>query len=181
MPAELSTRSIVLDSNLLLLFLVGSLDRQLIGKHKRTEHFTIEDFDRLLTMLPPTPIKLVTTPNILTEVSNLAGQIEQTTKTKILSRLAMICEVLDERYLESKGASRQACFSELGLTDAVLVKLCSSGGVLLTADLDLFLEVTKAGGKAANFNHGRQQGWLRPASSSKHRKDRSSKRRRPKS
>jgi len=38
-------RSVLLDTNLLLLLTVGMLDRKLIGKHKRTQEFTEEDFD----------------------------------------------------------------------------------------------------------------------------------------
>ena len=149
---------LILDANLLLLFLVGSLDRQLIGKHKRTRNYAPEDFD-LLRKIVATKRGVLTTPNVLTEVSNLASQIEGTSRRRLLTALSDLCTVFDERYTESIRATKNPCFSRLGLTDAVLVTACVSEGFLLTDDLDLFLEATRVGGLAANFNHLRLAGW----------------------
>ncbi len=36
-----------IDTNLLVLLVVGSVDRTLVSRHRRTRNFTLEDFDRL--------------------------------------------------------------------------------------------------------------------------------------
>ncbi len=37
-----------IDANLLVLFVVGSVDRELIRKHRRLQRFSIKDYDRLI-------------------------------------------------------------------------------------------------------------------------------------
>ncbi len=64
-----SNKGLLIDTNILLLYFVGSFDRQHIEKFKRTSQFTIKDFDYLVILLDRFDT-LVTTPNILTEVNN---------------------------------------------------------------------------------------------------------------
>lgn len=64
---------LLIDANLLLLFFVGLADRTLIARHERTSKFTADDFD-LLDKFAGQFRPIVTTPNILTLVVNLAGQ-----------------------------------------------------------------------------------------------------------
>ena len=66
-------RSIILDTNLLLLLVVGSTDRRYISAHKNLA-FEEEDSDILVGILSQTP-SIILTPNTLTETSNLARQI----------------------------------------------------------------------------------------------------------
>ena len=65
---------VLLDTNLLLLFLVDSYERKRIRNFKRTSTFSEEDFDLLAAFLQAFK-KILTTPHILTEVSNLAGSL----------------------------------------------------------------------------------------------------------
>ena len=67
MPAD----QIVIDANLLVLLVVGAVDRRLVGKHRRVKNFAMEDYDLLLDLLQETPHPVVVTPNTLTEASNL--------------------------------------------------------------------------------------------------------------
>ena len=155
----LSARSILLDSNLLVLQIVGSLDRTLIGRHKRTRAFTEEDFV-LLTRLLEGKTAIVTTPNILTEVSNLllSGRKDRRDEA-LMGFLRQLVELLDEQYVQSETASALDCFSRLGLTDSALVTGCDGGTVLLTTDLGLYLEATRRDLFAFNFNHIREGAW----------------------
>ena len=63
-------KQIVVDTNLLLLLVIGITDRSLIAKHKRTRSFEAEDFDLLVSVLAGYD-QVVVTPHIMTEVSNL--------------------------------------------------------------------------------------------------------------
>ena len=60
---------ILIDTNILLLYFVGSYDIQQISRFKRTKKFVVEDY-KLLTRIWNSFKKIVTTPHILTEVSN---------------------------------------------------------------------------------------------------------------
>jgi hypothetical protein len=154
-------RRILLDSNLLVLFLIGSFDPALIGKHKRTRDYTLEDFG-LLRAIVASKTSLVTTPNVTAEASNLVSQIGEPARGGVLALLGRLCQSLEERYVESFKVAQSHCFTRLGLTDSVLVDLCQEGLLLLTVDLDLFLEAGRVGGYAVNFNHIRTSAWDQP-------------------
>ncbi|MBU1753132.1 hypothetical protein KKG56_04655, partial [bacterium] len=64
-------RGIVVDANLLLVYFLGSFNPQLILQYKRTKIYTLEDFYVLCQFIKYFD-RLITTPNILTEVSNLS-------------------------------------------------------------------------------------------------------------
>jgi len=66
--------SILIDTNILLFLVIGSVDEKLITKIKRTNTFTINEFKLLLDFIKPFS-NIVVTPKILTEVSNLLGHL----------------------------------------------------------------------------------------------------------
>ena len=62
-----------LDTNLLVLLVVGSESRELISKHRRLRDYYAEDYDILCEFLENAKT-LYVTPNTLTETSNLVRQ-----------------------------------------------------------------------------------------------------------
>jgi hypothetical protein len=90
--------TLLIDANLLLLLVVGSADRSLIESFKRTRAYTREDFDLLLRLVARFP-KVVTTPNVLTEVSNLAGQLRDPTRRAIRQKLSRLITDIGEDYI----------------------------------------------------------------------------------
>jgi len=144
---------------LLVLLVVGSVDRRLIERHKRLRDFTIEDYDRLRSLLDKFS-GIVTTPNVLTEVSNLAvHQDSASTEVKARLRLglAALAGKLNERYLPSRAVVALEEFRFLGLTDSA--NLLVEGVTILTCDAVLYLASLKKGLAAINFNHLRG-GWI---------------------
>src|SRR3954449_12972083 len=67
-------KGLLLDANLLLLLVVGIADRKQAAKFKRLSMFAPEDFD-LLVQVVASFRRLYVTPNVATEVSNLAGAL----------------------------------------------------------------------------------------------------------
>ena len=67
---------IVIDTNILLLLVVGAYNPNEITQFKRTQKFIPEDYFTLRKLLK-LYATVLTTPNILTEVSNLAGQMKE--------------------------------------------------------------------------------------------------------
>ena len=70
------SRGVLVDTNLLLLYFVGLYNPSLIPQFKRTRIFTVNDFDVLQNFIALFS-KVVTTPDILTEVSNLSNQLAE--------------------------------------------------------------------------------------------------------
>ncbi len=77
------SKGILIDTNLLLIFIIGMCDKNYIATFKRTKTFSSEDYDILFHILQPF-CKIITTPNILTEVSNHLGFLEESLKQKVL-------------------------------------------------------------------------------------------------
>src|SRR3954449_6583322 len=124
--------SVVLDSNLLLLLVVGITDRTYIKKHRRLQAYNEDDFDLLCRLIAPMSA-IIVTPNILTEASNFAQQIADPARTRIATAFAILLDKLDEQYVASKQAAAQREFPCLWLTDSGILDQMTKEHILLTA------------------------------------------------
>ena len=140
-----------LDTNLLVLFVVGSESRDLISKHRRLEHYFAEDYDILYELLQDTD-ELFVTPNTLTEASNLVSQHREPERSLLMRRLQYLIHGSKEVVVASVDASSNEKFEALGLTDAALLEAITTDTPLLTVDFDLYLAAIETGEeKAINF------------------------------
>lgn len=149
------TNEILLDSTVFILLLVGSTDRSYIAKHKtlRDSAYSEEDFDLLVDYLRGAT-RLVVTPHVLAETSNLAKRIGPPAREAICSVLRQITETLREVGEASSFAMKRPEFLRMGLTDAALLDVASGVDVtLLTDDLGLYLAASDSGYKAVKFTH----------------------------
>lgn len=90
-------RTALVDSNLLLLYIVGKCDPRIIPRFTRTEKYTIKDFELLQALLERVFKTVVTTPNVLTEVSNLATKLQESERFSFRETMRSHVMVLDER------------------------------------------------------------------------------------
>jgi len=151
----LKPNAVLLDSNLLVLLVVGKASRDFISQHKRLSAYTIGDYDLLCSVLAGFET-IILTPHTLTETSNLIRQIAEPAKSEIMFAFAELVESEREETLPSKQAALRYEFLYLGLTDSVLVELSSRGSHLLTTDVDLYLAAQAYGIPSENFNHIRE-------------------------
>jgi rRNA-processing protein FCF1 len=144
---------IIVDTNLLLLLLIGSHSPTLISSFKRTTRYTSSDFDILVEALALFST-LLTTPHILTEVSNLAGQLGDPGRQEVMRDLAAIIAVLSELQVPAEEAARDPAFPRFGLTDIAILQHASEGRYLvLTDDFRLSQYLASIGVEVINFNH----------------------------
>lgn len=150
---------ILVDTNLLLLLLVGTVDERSIGG-KRTERYSVDQFHFLSDYLKGFQ-RLITTPHILTEVSNLGGSIFSGKRRKAFFLLLAMpglfrVEAADDFIIEQQPKRQEVRpihLARLGLTDAVIAKLCEQRILLISDDFDLVGLVCGVGGEAVNFTH----------------------------
>ena len=124
--AKYRTRGILIDTNILLLYLVGLVNRERIPRFKRTKQFIPEDYDLLLQIVDGFQ-KVITTPNIMTEVNSLANQLGEPERSQCLTIFTKLISRITEEYIESNLIANQEMFSRFGLTDCgimYLAKLC---------------------------------------------------------
>lgn len=152
------TRGLLVDTNLLLLYLVGMYDQERISRFKRTMAFTVDEFF-LLAAIFESFDKIITTPNILTEVSNFSGQLPSKLHLSFYTDFAARIPALEEKHLSSREISVSSHFIRFGLTDSGIVDTVKGNYLVLTDDLRLFGYLQNLGIDAINFNHIRALAW----------------------
>ena len=156
--SKYKNKGALIDSNLLLVYCVGVYDLDRIARFKRTAAFTTEDFE-LLAQFFSFFKKIVTTPNILTEVNSFSNQLSEEIKAAYYPELARQITLLEEHYLPSAEVSALASFHRLGLTDLGIAKLVRDRYLVLSDDLRLVIHLQRIGVDAINFNHIRSFSW----------------------
>lgn len=125
---ENKERPILLDTNLALLYLVGSFDVGLVSSHKRTSTYTADDFEKLSKLVERCGIP-ATTPHVLAEISNLIG------RNLALRRVFGSFIALSEEIFESaKSLAGISSFSHLGITDVAILSAARDGYLIVTDD-----------------------------------------------
>jgi len=146
------SHGLVLDANLLLLVVVGGLGVEQIRRFKRTRKFEPDDFRLMSHVLNLFPRVLVS-PNILTEVSNLLGQIDASFRRRAFEVFRGKLLELDEVFVPSQTASGNALFTGLGLTDSGVFELARNSAMVLTDDLALSVALERRRVNVVNYNH----------------------------
>ena len=127
-------KGVLVDTNLLLLLLVGNYDPSLIRRFKRTGRYTEDDY-LFLAQLIRMFSKIITTPHVLTEVSNLANGLGEPIKQFWFQNFYDALQLFEEHPLPAR-ATDQTEFAAFGLTDAALVCL-GANTLLVTEDYRL--------------------------------------------
>ena len=152
---------ILIDTNILLLYFVGSYDIQQISKFKRTKQFVTEDY-KLLTRIWNSFKKIVTTPHILTEVSNWGNQLAQHHWPGFYEQFALKIRLLEEHHQPAQALSQTEYFSKFGLTDTGIIQLVQGQYLVLTDDFRLSQYLSNIQIDTINFNHIRMYNWFKP-------------------
>jgi hypothetical protein len=147
--------SVVIDTNLLVLLVVGSASEKYISQHKRLEEFTIEHFD-LLNFVIADFSEIVLLPHILAETSSLAAHIRSPAREKVMAVFRQLIETCPELPIPSIYGAQRGEFVGLGLTDAMMLHFCAMdmrgiSPTLLTADSPLADKVSSMGGSVVDF------------------------------
>lgn len=145
-------RRLIIDTQLLVLLVVGSASPRYIALHKRLGVYSEQDFVLLLSVIEQFG-EIVFTPNTLTEASNLLAQTSEPLRSRLFEVFRALIGETREIYIESCAAAGSSVFLRLGLTDAALLTGDTVESVLLTADLDLYLAAALGTREVVNFNH----------------------------
>jgi rRNA-processing protein FCF1 len=124
---------IIIDSNALVVLIVGLVDDRLISKHKRTSLYTKKDFLDLLDVIGDFK-KLLVLPNIWTEVDNLLNSFSGDYKWKYIQSIKTSIQQTTEKYIESKKVIQNHFFWNLGLTDSLILEAGKECELIITAD-----------------------------------------------
>lgn len=143
-------KGIVIDANVAILYIIGSLDPQRTVRDKRTSMYNEDDFDRLSKFINVFRTKIVT-PHILTEISNLLGK-----DLWLRKAFAGFIEISDERFIASKETVNNPIFSSLGLTDAAIFDIAKTNHLVVTDDAPLSMRLLSHGTDVVSLSKIRQ-------------------------
>ena len=153
----MNSPGLFVDTNLLVLFVTGNVDEEIIGKHRRLREYTRNDYAALIREIDQYN-RILVTPNTLTETSNLLAQHGEPERSRLLERLRVLIHETEEIIVASTEASDDDAFHRLGLTDSALIQLASQDTPLLTVDFDLYYAILQRRENAVvNFTHLRTQ------------------------
>jgi rRNA-processing protein FCF1 len=148
------SRSLLLDSNLLLLWITARYDLRLLATFKRVQMFTQDDAI-LLAWIIDQFHSVVTTTHVVTEASNLGNSLSSYSRLGWFTALSEFStNTLDETHPLNTLASCEE-FIRFGVTDCALSNLSSKYRVL-TTDHRLSNYAREHGMPVLNFNDLRQ-------------------------
>jgi hypothetical protein len=151
-------KGILVDANLLVVLLVGKLDPAHLNNCRATKSFTPDDFS-LLRWIVEQFDTLVTTPHILTEVSNLAGRLPQPLLEEFRVVFRGIVKSLSEQSRPAMDIAWDAQFIKFGLTDTAITMIVPGHYLVLSDDLPLCGLLQRKKVDVINFNNIRYLAW----------------------
>jgi len=154
-----ASNGLLVDTNLLLLFLVGAYERGYIRTFKRTQQYTEEDFDLLAGLIPQFH-RIVVTPHILAELSNISLAMKG---DRVFAYFAVLVEVLREArevHTDKDVLLGHEWLPRVGFTDLSILEVSKRHDYLvLTDDLKAVALLGSEGCDVINLNHVRQLSW----------------------
>jgi len=147
---------LLVDTNLLVLLAVGTVNRNRIETFKRTRQYTENDFDLLVRVLNNFE-RLFTVAHVLAEVSNLT---DLPGAERLQARLVLKATItlLHEADMTSTRAAEDILYRDLGLVDAAIGAVARANKcAVITDDLDLYLRLSRDEVRVFNFTHLRAQ------------------------
>lgn len=125
-------KGLLIDTSILLLYIVGSFDINLIRTFKRTQMFSENDFEIVSKFIDYFELK-ITTPHVLTEVSDFIDN-----RQILQSVLKVFIESAKEIFLESLELSKEESFLKFGLADTSVTYSAKDRCLILTDDKPLY-------------------------------------------
>lgn len=144
-------QGVLIDTNLMLLLVIGTYSSVRIASFKRTVKYTYSDY-LLVADISGRFARRFTTPNIMTEVDNLSRQASEAEHAAIAHSFARVMTELIEIYVPSETALRHPLFPKIGLADTATTFLPEEA-LVLTDDLPLANRLSSMGRAVININH----------------------------
>ena len=116
--------------------------------------FTVEEFELLATIIGQFDV-LITTPHVLTEVSNLAGRLPARLHIPFRTFFANVINQLLEQNASAADLSLAPHFVRFGIADTAISLVAPGKYFVLTEEVALYSLLSANGVDVMNFNHVR--------------------------
>jgi len=149
------TAGALLDTNLLLVYILGSINPLQINRWKRTKPYGTKDLRFLVDFVSRMNAVFVA-PGVAAETSNFLGELGGDLRRLTLERLKSYLVESREISFSCQAVANLAEFPRLGFTDSTLCEAARGGSLILTDDFPLanYLDSKNLG--VLNYHHIRQ-------------------------
>lgn len=129
-------RMIIIDSNSLIVLVLGLMNPSLIKNHKRTSIYEEEDYFNLLSVIPNFE-SIIVLPNIWTEVDNLLNNFSGNYREHYVDKILHLVKSTSEKYFETHKIINNDYFLDLGITDTLILECAKDCNLLVSSDSKL--------------------------------------------
>lgn len=155
--ATYRSKGLLIDTNLLLLLIVGSTPS--IKAFKRTSMYSGADYELLVRLIDQFD-KVIATPHILAEVSNLANGLYGSQLDDFFGTLtSSLSKLILEVYQPALDIASNYGLSPYGLADVGVMAAAQDNYLVLTDDLRVANFALQNNVDVVNFNHVRDAVW----------------------
>ena len=149
------SKGLLIDTNLLLVLLVGNVEPRLVGKMARTTDYNPTDYEKIRELIELFRPRIATIPQVLTETGNLLKRNSGNLRFDLQRQLALFIAGSLEARILSKRVPPHPAFDDLGYADTAILKAASGRFLLVTDDGPLQGRAAACGVDTLPF------GWLR--------------------
>lgn len=136
---------ILVDTNALVLVVLGLMDIKLINSHKTTSIYEEEDFHNIMHLIGYDLKNILAIPNTLTELDNLLNSFGGSDRHLYHTTIRKILIETTEKIFPSLSVVDSHYLSILGLTDSIILSIADHFEALITSD-SLLSDVAIANG-----------------------------------
>ena len=153
------SKGIIIDTEVMLVYIVGSYDVNYISKFKKTDKYHPDDYKSISYVLSCFRKKIVT-PHILAELSNLSFQARDEKREDYFKAFSGLLKRTSEDYIDKDTVLTLPLLSKIGVTDLGIIAAAKKFGYLIfTADRPLTGQAKKKDIDVLNLNDIRTVQW----------------------
>lgn len=149
-----SRKGLLIDTNLLILLLIGRHNINEISSCSRTRNYTSKDYLFIETVLASTKARIILTPHSLAEIANLTFDklfYGENLRQYFVHVVAALTEA-DERFIEKEILLAEDNLLKFGFTDMANALVARDGCAVLTEDGELYGYMAGSGYPVMNLN-----------------------------
>lgn len=151
MKIPFASKELIVDTNLLILYFVGNFKPSFIQKFKRTSKFDIDDFERVQNLIHYAK-RVVVTPQILAEISNLSKDINEPYYSEYFILLIKELKLFLEKHIGMNKLITHTYLSKIGFADMSIYEAAKTHKFnVLTDDFELHSRLLRDGMSSVNL------------------------------
>ena len=148
------SKGVIIDSNLLIYYFIGSYNFNLVKSYKRTRRYG-ENGYKIIYNVVKLFDRIITSPHILAEISNLSNNINDNETQRYYDLFLKKTTTFDEIFFPATEITENDnIIKKFGLTDSMILRIAQNKShLVLTDDLDFSAYLLLQKIDVINFNH----------------------------